>query len=445
MGGTIILWKALRSGGIDAYPDYTGTISEQILESTEHFTSADIREALAEIGVAMTASLGFENSYALVMPRAKAQRLGIRKISDLVAHPDLVVGLTHEFVERRDGWRPLAARYGLEMRQVKGLEHAIAYPALLRGELDLIDAYTTDAKLAELDLFALDDDLGFFPSYEAVFLYRRDLDPVAREVLESLAGTLDEARMIRLNAAAEEAKDYAAAASLYFGRDSSSEAQSGTVVRRIAGWALRHVQLVVVSLGIAILIGVPLGIRAARPGTLSQLVLGAVGVIYTIPSLALLAMLAAVPLLGISGRTAIFALFLYSLLPIVRNTAAGLRTIPPELRESAAALGLEPRAQLRMVLLPLAMPTILAGIKTSAVINIATATLAALIGVGGLGEPILSGLNLNDPSLILQGAVPAALLALLVQLGFDRVERWLVPRGLRIELSGTDPSRARSR
>jgi osmoprotectant transport system permease protein len=251
--------------------------------------------------------------------------------------------------------------------------------------------------------------------------------------------------MIRLNAAAEEAKDYAAAASLYFGRDSSSEAQSGTVVRRIAGWALRHVQLVVVSLGIAILIGVPLGIRAARPGTLSQLVLGAVGVIYTIPSLALLAMLAAVPLLGISGRTAIFALFLYSLLPIVRNTAAGLRTIPPELRESAAALGLEPRAQLRMVLLPLAMPTILAGIKTSAVINIATATLAALIGVGGLGEPILSGLNLNDPSLILQGAVPAALLALLVQLGFDRVERWLVPRGLRIELSGTDPSRARSR
>ena len=185
--------------------------------------------------------------------------------------------------------------------------------------------------------------------------------------------------------------------------------------------------------------------RQARPGALSQFVLGAVGVIYTIPSLALLAMLAAVPLLGISGRTAIVALFLYSLLPIVRNTAAGLRTIPPELRESAAALGLEPRAQLRRVLLPLAMPTILAGIKTSAVINIATATLAALIGVGGLGEPILSGLNLNDPSLILQGAVPAGLLALLVQLGFDRVERWLVPRGLRIELSGAGPWGAGSR
>jgi osmoprotectant transport system permease protein len=445
MGGTIILWQALRSGGIDAYPDYTGTISEQILRGSRPLTTAEMREALADHGVAMTDPLGFDNTYALVMPRARAQRLGIRKISDLAAHPDLQVGLTHEFVERRDGWRPLAARYGLEIQNVRGLEHAIAYPALVRGELDLMDAYSTDAKLAELDLVALDDDLDFFPRYEAVFLYRLDLDPAAASALESLAGTLDEARMIRLNAAAEQTNDYAAAADLYFGTDSRSETRAATIARRIAGWTLRHLQLVAVSLGLAILIGVPLGIRAARPGALSQFVLGAVGVIYTIPSLALLAMLAAVPLLGISGRTAIVALFLYSLLPIVRNTAAGLRAIPPELRESAAALGLEPRAQLRRVLLPLAMPTILAGIKTSAVINIATATLAALIGVGGLGEPILSGLNLNDPSLILQGAVPAGLLALLVQLGFDRVERWLVPRGLRIELSGADPSRAGSR
>ena len=445
MGGTIILWQALRSGGIDAYPDYTGTINEQILGATGPLTRAEMAEALADHGVAMTPPLGFENTYALVMPRAKAQRLGIQEISDLAAHPDLVVGLTHEFVERRDGWRPLTARYGLEMRQVKGLEHAIAYPALLRGELDLIDAYSTDAKLAELDLFALEDDLDFFPRYEAVFLHRLDLDPAAADVLDSLAGTLDEARMIRLNAAAEKNNDYASAASLYFGSDGDSEDRAGAIARRIAGWTLRHLQLVAVSLGLAILIGVPLGIRAARPGALSQAVLGAVGVIYTIPSLALLAMLAAVPWLGISGRTAIAALFLYSLLPIVRNTATGLRSIPPELREAAAALGLEPRAQLRKVLLPLAMPTVLAGIKTSAVINIATATLAALIGVGGLGEPILSGLNLNDPGLILQGALPAGLLALLVQLGFDRLERWIVPRGLRLGLSDAAPSQGRPR
>jgi len=432
MGGTIVLWQALRSGGIDAYPDYTGTIGEQILSASRPLSQAEMRRGLAHHGVGMTDPLGFDNTYAIVMRRATAQQLGIASISDLARHQDLEVGLTLEFLERRDGWRPLAARYSLEMMNVRGLEHALAYPALVRGELDVVDAYSTDAKLAELDLIALPDDLDFFPQYEAVFLYRLDLEPKAIQVLESLTGSLDEARMIQLNAAAEQARDYAAAADLYSGIDKTSDGGSARIARRIAGWTLRHIQLVAVSLGLAILIGVPLGIRAARSGVLSQLILGTVSVIFTIPSLALLAILVAVPFLGISGRTAITALFLYSLLPIVSNTVTGLRSIPPDLRESAEALGLEKRAQLRKVLLPLAMPTVLAGIKTSAVINVATATLAALIGAGGLGEPILSGLNLNDPALILQGAVPAGLLAILVQLGFNALERWVVPRGLRL-------------
>jgi len=439
MGGTIVVWQALRSGGIDAYPDYTGTIGEQILNTTRPLSNAEIRSGLAEHGVGMLDSLGFDNTYAMVMRRAIAERLGIRTLSDLAVHHDLKVGLTHEFLERRDGWRPLAARYKLEMESVRGLEHALAYPALARGELDVMDAYSTDAKLAKLDLAPLEDNLGFFPRYEAVFLYRLDLEPAARRALGGLSGTLDEARMIQLNAAAEQTRDYAAAADLYFGEGLTSRAGASRIALRVGRWTLRHLQLVAVSLALAILVGVPLGIRAARPGLLSQIVLGTVGVIYTIPSLALLAVLAAVPFLGISGRTAIMALFLYSLLPIVRNTAAGLRSIPPEIRESAAALGLEASAQLRKVLLPLAMPTVLAGIKTSAVINVATATLAALIGAGGLGEPILSGLNLNDPALILQGALPAGLLALLVQLGFDLLERRVVPRGLRLNDSRSEP------
>ena len=437
MGGTIVLWQALRSGGIDAYPDYTGTIGEQILSANSPLSQTEMRRGLADHGVGMTDPLGFDNTYALVMHRATAQQLGVTSISDLARHRDLEVGLTHEFLERRDGWRPLAAHYELGMPNVRGLEHALAYPALVRGELDVVDAYSTDAKLAELDLIALEDDLDFFPDYQAVFLYRLDLEPAALRALESLAGTLDEARMIQLNEAAELTRDYAAAADLYFGEGTTSRAGAGRIALRIAGWTLRHIQLVAISLGLAILVGVPLGIRAARPGLLSQFVLGTVSVIFTIPSLALLATLVAVPFLGISGRTAITALFLYSLLPIVRNTATGLRSIPQELRESAEALGLEEQAQLRKVFLPLAMPTVLAGIKTSAVINVATATLAALIGAGGLGEPILSGLNLNDPALILQGAVPAGLLALLVQLGFDVLEHWLVPRGLRLSPSSS--------
>jgi osmoprotectant transport system permease protein len=149
-------------------------------------------------------------------------------------------------------------------------------------------------------------------------------------------------------------------------------------------------------------------------------------------SLALLALLVPVPFLGISPATAIVALFLYSLLPIVRNTATGLQDIPPDLRDSAEALGLSRSARLTRVDLPLASRSILAGIKTSAVIAVGTATLAALIGAGGLGEPIVSGLNLNDHATILEGAVPAALLALLVQGAFELADRAFIPRGLRL-------------
>lgn len=433
MGGTIVLWQALRSGGVDAYPDYTGTIAEQILGSKGALSWVEIRAALAEQGIGTTRSLGFNNTYALVMRQEVAGQLGVEAISDLRDHPGLRVGLTHEFIERRDGWRPLSEHYGLAMTNVRGVEHSLAYPALSRGDLEIIDAYSTDAKLAELDLVALRDDRSFFPRYEAVFLYRLDLIEAARDVLRDLEGSLDEPTIIRLNAIAEETRDYAAAASEFLGSEGTEPSDRNSVTERIGAWTLRHLQLVTVSLGLAILVGIPLGVVAARPGALSQSVLGSVGVIYTIPSLALLAVLAAVPFLGISGRTAIVALFLYSLLPIVRNTATGLRSIPIEIRESAIALGLEPRARLSKVFLPMALPTILAGIKTSAVINVATATLAALIGAGGLGEPIISGLNLNDPGMILQGALPAAALALLVQLGFDLLERGLVSRGLRLD------------
>ena len=433
MGGTIILWGALESGAIDLYPDYTGTVAEEILK-TGRTTADEMRAALAARGVGLTGPLGFNNTYALAMRRSHAAALGLKRISDLARHPELRVGLTHEFLGRRDGWKPLAAHYGLTLTDVRGIEHALAYGALASGAIDLTDAYSTDAKLAALDLVVLEDDRAFFPRYDAVFLYRLGLEPRALAAIRSLEGTLDEARMSRLNAAAERAKDYTQAAALYFGAGTQRAEEQGArpLATRILRWTRRHLELVAVSLLFAILAGVPLGIRASRPGLVSQLILGVTGVLYTIPSLALLAMLVPLPFFGISARTAIFALFLYSLLPIVRNTAAGLADIPRGVRESAAALGLEPRAQLVKVFLPMASRTILAGIKTSAVMNVATATLAALIGAGGLGEPIFSGLNLNDNATILSGAIPAALLALVAQLSFEALDRLVIPRGLRL-------------
>ena len=431
MGGTIILWQALRGGDVQLYPEYTGTLTEEILKTKQPLSTDALRALLRQEGVGMSGELGFNNTYALVMRQDRAAKLGIRQISDLRNHPDLKIGLTLEFLDRRDGWAPLSARYGLQMQNVRGIDHALGYAALANGSIDLKDAYSTDAKIEENNLIVLDDDLHFFPQYKAVFLYRLDLDGRAVAALEKLAGTIDEARMRHLNSEAERTKDYTYAAALYFGQKYVSP--SNNLIGKIGRWTLRHLELVGASLFLGIIVGIPLGIRASRPGPVSNFILSTTSVIQTIPSLALLALLVPIPFFGISPVTAIFALFLYSLLPIVRNTATGLQEIPTAVRESAAALGLEPQAQLWKVFFPLASRTILAGIKTSAIIDVGTATLAALIGVGGLGEPIISGLNLNDSGTILEGAIPAALLALLVQFFFDGLDRVFVPKGLRLK------------
>ena len=433
MGGTIILWQALRGGQIDAYPEYTGTIVQEILKRSDPMHIDFVTEELRKLGIGITKSLGFNNTYALVMSRKRANDLGIRTISDLQKHPDLKFGLTHEFLDRQDGWSPLAVAYRLSPKRVAGIDHALGYDALRNGEIDVKDAYSTDAKIAQYDLVVLEDDQKFFPRYDAVFLYRLSLGEKALAALRALEGRIDETTMTRLNAEAERTKDYSEAASLFFGPNSKSQTARGeTFPHKLARWTARHLELAGFSLLLSIAIGIPLGIWASRGGAIGHIILGFAGVVQTIPSLALLALLVPLPFFGISVRTAIAALFLYGLLPIVRNTATGLQDIPRTLRESATALGLSSRARLWQIYLPMASRSILAGVKTSAVINVGTATLAALIGAGGLGEPILSGLNLNDNATILQGAIPAAILALLVQWFFDLLDLVLIPKGLRL-------------
>ena len=433
MGGTIILWQALQGGQIDTYPEYTGTITQEILKNGQPLSLQEIRDALGKFGVGVTESLGFNNTYAVVMRRSEAQRLRIRSISDLRKHPELKIGLTHEFLDRQDGWQPLRERYRLPQQSVIGIDHALGYAALANGSIDVKDAYSTDAKIEQNDLVVLEDDLQFFPKYEAVFLFRSSMSPEAINALRGLEGTLDEKRMTHLNMEAERTKDYTSAANLYFQDNGKSASFAGeSFPHKLARWTLRHLELAGFSLLLSVIIGIPLGIVASRGGLTGQAILGFASIVQTIPSLALLALLVPLPFFGISVRTAIVALFLYGLLPIVRNTASGLQDIPRSLRESAVALGLSPFTRLWEIYLPMASRSILSGIKTSAVINIGTATLAALIGAGGLGEPILSGLNLNDHVTILQGAIPAALLALLVQWFFDVLDRVLIPKGLRI-------------
>ncbi|MBT4092865.1 MAG: ABC transporter permease subunit [Nitrospinaceae bacterium] len=437
LGGTRILWSALLSGEIDVYPEYTGTISQEILAGENLKTEPEVRAALKKRGVLMSRPLGFNNTYAMGMKKETAGRLGIRTISDLRKHPELKFGFSNEFMDRGDGWPSLKARYRLPQLSVRGLDHNLAYRALEGGDIHLIDLYATDADIKYYDLFTLGDDLNFFPRYDAVILYRADLKKRAPKAVRSflrLGGRIGEGPMIRMNARAKIDKVAESRVASEFLADAFGVVSKSRVIspwRRLMRTARDHLYLVVISLLAAILVSIPLGIWAARSPLAGQVILGVVGIIQTIPSLALLVFM--IPLLGIGGPPAMMALFLYSLLPIVRNTYAGLHDIPVGLRESAEALGLPVRARLRLVELPLASRAILAGVKTSAVINVGTATLGALIGAGGFGQPILTGIRLDDVGLILEGAVPAAGLALLVQGGFDLLERFLVSEGLRLK------------
>ena len=429
LGGTRILWRALEEGDIDAYAEYTGTLAEELLQ-TPGADRAALERALAQRGLAMTAPLGFDNTYALGMRAERAQTLGIATLSDLRAHPDLKVGLSNEFMQRADGWPGLREAYALPQKP-DGLDHDLAYRGLASGAIDVTDLYSTDAEIPYYGLTVLEDDRNYFPAYEAVYLYRAELAQRAPDwvrALRGMQGRIDAPTMQRLNAQVKlQKREEAQVAADWLGiRVTAADTRASRLAQRT--W--EHLALVGVSLGLALLVALPLGVLAARHARTGQAILSLTGLLQTLPSLAVFVFM--IPLFGIGAKPAIAALFLYSLLPIVRNTHAGLTGIPLELRETAAAIGLPPRVRLWRVELPLALRTILAGIKIAAVINVGTATLGALIGAGGYGQPILTGIRLDDIGLILEGAVPAALLALAVQGAFELVERALTPRGLRL-------------
>jgi osmoprotectant transport system permease protein len=441
LGNTAILSAALQQGQIDLYPEYTGTIVRELLKRESPADAQaplpQLNAWLAPLGLKAAVPLGFNNSYALAMREADAARLGIATLSDLAAKvakdaPALKLGLSHEFIARADGWPALQRAYGLRLQPGSGLDHGLAYQALSGGQVDLIDVYTTDAQLARQAVRVLRDDRGFFPRYDAVLLMRAGVD---ERPLQALAGRLTEARMIELNAAAElEGRPFADVARAFLKPSAGSTPAAppqGLGARLLApdlGPLLaQHLLLVLGSLALAVAVAVPLGIAAHRLPRLAAPVMAGVGLLQTLPSLALLAFLIA--LIGRIGfMPAMLALFVYALLPIVRNTHAGLQAVPAGLPQAAQALGLTRNQTLKAIELPLALPTLMAGVKTAAVTNVGTATVAAFVGAGGLGERIVAGLAVNDNALMLAGALPAAGLAIAVQLLFDALERRVTRR-----------------
>jgi osmoprotectant transport system permease protein len=430
LGGTRVLWSALIRGDIQCYPEYTGTLRTEIFSSQNITNDAELRQALAREKIWTSTSLGFNNTYVLGMRRDRAAELGITRMSQLADHPTLRFGFSNEFMERADGWPGIRAHYRLPQQDVRGLSHDLAYRGLESRSLDLTDLYSTDAEIVHYDLTTLVDDARFFPVYDAIIVCRDDVPDAIRQSLNRLGGRIDEMTMTKMNARAALDREPEAEIAASFLRDEmnvSAEAKVQSRSARVWQRTREHLAMVGISLGLAILVAVPLGIVAFNRRGVGRVVFAIADVLQTLPALALLVFL--IPWLGIGYAPAIVALFLYSVLPILRNTHTGLADIPRDLRESAEALGLPRIARLRYVELPLAARSMLAGVRTAAVINVGTATLGALIGAGGYGQPILTGIRLDDTQLILEGAVPAALLALLVQWVFGWIERrWVTAK-----------------
>ncbi len=443
LGATEIIYSALKQGSIDVYPEYTGTIRQVFLKQLPDASDGDALERLALDRLGMSYSLGFTDSYALAVP----QRVkGPETLSDLLKYPELRYVMNQEFVGREDGWPGLSEEYGLKPKKFLEMQHELCYTAIASNQADVINVYTTDAQIEKLGLRLLRDDKNYFSRYDCVWLYRADLPqrcPKAWAALQQLVGRVSEEQMRRANSKMVIDKESDKQAAEFLLKQCLPPRKGGLgdsppVAKKKSRFdgglllkqTLQHLRLVAASLSLAVLIGIPLGILASRSPSTARITLSTVGLLQTIPSLALLAFM--VPLTGVGWKPALVALFVYSILPIVRNTYTGLTTLPGNLSEAAHALGMPPLAQLWRIRLPMASPSILAGIKTSSVINVGTATLAALVGAGGLGESILQGISLLDHQMIFQGAVPAAMLALLAQAFWDVVERWIVPRGLRI-------------
>ena len=461
LGNTAIVYAALQAGNIDLYPEYSGTIALEILKQPGNLGLAQMRQQLMPLGLGVDVALGFNNGYALAMREDRAAALGIEKLSDLARHPGLVLGLSNEFIGRADGWPGLSRRYGLAQRP-QGLDHGLAYDALGKapgpGQVDAIDIYTTDAKIARLGLRVLRDDATHFPRYDAVLLYRLDVPqrfPAAWAALQGLRGSIDEPSMIAMNARAELdgvgfdriAREHLARAGVNAAQPvaagaapaaAASAAPSGTAAggpappgfsAKLFGadlWrlTLQHLGLVLASVGLAVLIGVPAATAVAPHARLRALLLGATGLLQSIPALALLEVL--ISLLGRIGTApALVALTLYALLPVMRNTCTGLAGVPAGLVTAGMSLGLTAAQRLRHIELPLALPVIVAGVRTATSIAVGTATIAAFIGAGGYGERIVTGLALNDRELLLAGALPAAALALVFEAGFGLLARRL--------------------
>ena len=455
LGGTKLVFDALRNKEIDIYPEYTGTGYTMILKmsgETQPKKTYRIvkKEFLDQFNLMWSLPLGFENTYALAVRDSDPRFKNIHSISQLKGKTNFLnIAAGHEFMERKDGFSNFIKKYQLHFQEDKiwTMNQGLMYSALKNKKMDMVMAYSTDGRIQAFDLKTLKDDKRFFPAYGAAYLTRReflDQNPKIKKAFKELEGSIAEKEMIFLNNQVDQLKyDGAQAVKNFLIKKNLLEEDIQNLKQE--GWLdyylskkeyffkifYEHLLLIFVSLFFALLLAVPIGLWASYNIRVEKFVFLIVNTLQTVPSLALLAIF--IPFLGIGFLPAVVTLFIYSLLPIIRNTFEGVKNIDRVFISAGAGIGLNSWQILRHIQIPLALPMILAGVRTSAVIVVGTATLAAFIGAGGLGDPIFRGIAALNSKLIFLGAVPACLLAILIDRLLAFSETVIIPKGLKLE------------
>ncbi len=455
IGGTKLVFDALNSEQIDVYPEYTGTGYIMILNFSEKKSASKIyrivkKQFAKRFQLVLSLPLGFNNTYALAVRSDDERFKNIYKVSDLVGRVEgLSLAVGHEFMARNDGYENFKKSYNIHFSEDKvySMDPGLVYFALKNKKADMIMSYSTDGRVKSYHLKLLEDDKKYFPAYEAAYLTRKNIFkefPKMKQAFKDLENNIDEKEIISLNDKVDRLKyeTNVVARNFLIQKKLLDENVVNFEHKNLFSYYyskkdyllkifIEHLILTFSSLLIALFCSLPIGILMVRKKMAAKIIFPIVNTFQTIPSLALLGFL--IPFLGIGYAPAIFTLFIYSLLPLIRNTYEGIKSVDRNPIEAAIGIGLTKWQTLNKIEIPLALPIIIAGVRTSAVIIVGTATLAALVGAGGLGEPIFRGMATVNSKLIFLGAVPATILAIALDRSITFFETFFVSKGLRLK------------
>ncbi len=445
LGGTFVAYEALKTGNLDLYVEYSGTSYHTIFKQEKIISENDtylwLKERFKKENIYLFQDLGFSNSYALIT----VQNQNYQTMKDLVKDsPNLTIGFEHEFLSRPDGFSNMLKAYDYNFKNPKTMNVGLMYEALKTKQLDVGIGYSTDGRNKAFNLKILEDNLDFFPKYKAAILAKTSVLQNHKNLeseLMALSGLITATDMIQMNYEVDALKKSSNLVAKNFLISKGLIAYSSLKLSHnflglsypeiilIKNKLLEHIEICFIALCFSILIGFSLGVLAFEFKPLKPLVFSFVNLLQTLPSLALFGFL--IPFMGIGFWPAMIALILYSILPLVHNVYIGLSEIDLDIIESCQAIGMTKLQILLQVRIPIAMPTLGAGLRTCTAIIIGTATVAAFIGAGGLGELIFQGISSLNHRMILLGAVPAALLALLADTLVHFTMNSLTSKGLK--------------